>query len=310
MDPVVEKVETISDKLILGEGPHWDAETQSLYFVDIFNNAIHRYVPATKEHYKVKLDSNVSIVVPVKNHKNKFVVTLERKVAVITWDGKSQTVSNWEEICELDKGLVGHRINDGKCDITGRLWTGTMGPEPQLGHCENNKGTLFSLNATKTLTSHLGGIGISNGLAWSLDNKKMYYIDSLKESVSQFDFDVTSGTISNETTIFSFKNAGVKGLPDGMTIDTNGNLWVACFSGYQVIQIDPRKTDTLLRSVKLPAKQVTSVAFGGKNLDELYVTTASFTIDDVVLSGPEHGAIYKITGLGVKGLPADDFVFN
>lgn len=94
-------------------------------------------------------------------------------------------------------------------------------------------------------------------------------------------------------------------MPDGQTIDADGNLWVAVFGGARVLKIDPRVPDTLLETVPIPANQITSVAFGGANLDELYVTSGCITISNVKLSPSDgHGYTYRVTDLGVKGLPA------
>lgn len=108
---------------------------------------------------------------------------------------------------------------------------------------------------------------------------------------------------ANRTTIFTLAKHGLTGVPDGQTIDTDGNLWVAIFLGSCVIKIDPRKPETLLQTIPIPAKEVTSVAFGGPNLDQLYVTSARFTIHEE-LPPPVHGATYVVKNTGSKGFPA------
>ncbi|XP_076255381.1 regucalcin-like [Rhynchophorus ferrugineus] len=305
MAPVVEKIQEIPN-IQLGEGPHWDIATQSLYFVDIFGKAIHKYVPATGKHTKAVFDKPVSLIVPVKGQRNKFVISLEREVYVVTWDGESEKASSLSKLGEVDQGTQ-TRINDGKCDPKGRLWFGTMGAEPVYGQVEPNSGSFFSYSNSK-ITTHLTKVGISNGLAWDTKLNKFYYIDSLKGSIDQFDIKLETGEISNRQAIFTLNKHNIDGVPDGMTIDADGNLWVAIFNGYKVLKINPRKPETLIQTVDIPAKQTTSVAWGGPNLDILYVTSASFTVDGEVLSPPNHGATFKITGLGVKGLPADEFV--
>ncbi|KAF7285022.1 hypothetical protein GWI33_012336 [Rhynchophorus ferrugineus] len=269
MAPVVEKIQEIPN-IQLGEGPHWDIATQSLYFVDIFGKAIHKYVPATGKHTKAVFDKPVSLIVPVKGQRNKFVISLEREVYVVTWDGESEKASSLSKLGEVDQGTQ-TRINDGKCDPKGRLWFGTMGAEPVYGQVEPNSGSFFSYSNSK-ITTHLTKVGISNG------------------SIDQFDIKLETGEISNRQAIFTLNKHNIDGVPDGMTIDADGNLWVAIFNGYKVLKINPRKPETLIQTVDIPAKQTTSVAWGGPNLDILYVTSASFTVD------------------GVKGLPADEFV--
>lgn len=132
------------------------------------------------------------------------------------------------------------------------------------------------------------------------------------------------GVVANCKNIFTLKRADIPGGPDGMTIDTDGNLWIAIFGGDRIIKIDPRKPETLLESIKLPAHQVnnsdvcsscvkynifqvTSAAWGGPDLDQLYVTTAKLTTDGIEYPPPDHGATYVITGTGSKGLPAANF---
>lgn len=107
---------------------------------------------------------------------------------------------------------------------------------------------------------------------------------------------------ANQRTVIDWKKHNIDGLPDGMTIDTDGNLWIACFDGSQVIKVDP-VAGNVLQSIPIPALQVTSVAFGGKNLNELYVTSASMNIRSE--QKPPCGAVFKVTGLGVKGYAGD-----
>ncbi|KAF2879806.1 hypothetical protein ILUMI_26333 [Ignelater luminosus] len=302
MAPIVER---ISDSWELGEGPHWDVETQTLYYVDIFGKTIHKYTPSTKKHAKANIGEHVSLILPVEGKSDQFVISIKREIYLITWDGVSETVTKLKKIAEVDTPLdvQGNRINDGKTDPTGKLWAGTMGSEPVTGKIDPYKGTLYSINKNGEVKSHVSNVHISNGLAWSADLKKLYYIDSGEQRIDQFDFDVENEAITNRQPLFTLKKHNIEGFPDGQTIDADGNLWVAIFNGSRVIKIDSRKPETLLDSIDLPAKEVTSVAFGGPNLDELYVTTARLPNYGEKLLPPVHGAVYRITGLGAKGLP-------
>ncbi|CAH1988393.1 unnamed protein product [Acanthoscelides obtectus] len=181
-----------------------------------------------------------------------------------------------------------------------------MGGEPVNGQVKREKGGLYSFQNNK-VKKHISKVGISNGLAWNLDLKKFYYVDSHNRTVDEYDFEEETGDISNRKTVFDLSKHGINGSTDGMAIDTDGNLWVAVFGSHRVIKIDPRKPETLLEAINIPAKQVTSVAFGGPNLDELYVTTAKFTINGEVLSPPDHGATYRVTGINAKGYPGVSF---
>lgn len=301
MAPVVE---VITERLELGEGPHWDVDRQCLYFVDILGQAILKYMPSTGKTTKAVIEGGpVSLIVPVEGTTDKFVISIGRKLVIVTWDGVSPKVSNIEPLVEVDKeeGLTTNRFNDGKTDPSGRLWAGTMGLEPVPGEVELNKGSLFTLTSKKTYKTHLTKVSIANGLAWNTKLNKFYYIDSPLRCIDQFDFDIKNGNISNRETIFEFDKFGIPGVPDGMTIDTDGNLWVAVFNGSRVLHVDPR-TGKLLTTIEIPAKQTTSVAFGGPNMDILYVTSAKITIHGDVQENPA-GCCFKVTGTGARGLP-------
>lgn len=138
----------------------------------------------------------VSLIIPVDGQKDKYLITIKRKLATVTWDGISETVSDIKILGEVEdaEDTKDNRFNDGKADPTGRLWFGTMGSEPVLGKVTPNAGALYSFEGGK-ITKHLGKIGISNGLAWNTALKKFYYIDSPERKVFQFDYDEVTGTI-------------------------------------------------------------------------------------------------------------------
>lgn len=148
-------------------------------------------------HHVLLGTGTVSLIIPVEGAKNKFVITIDRKLALITWDGVSQNVSSTEILGQVENEpeAEGSRFNDGKTDPTGRLWLGTMGAEPELGHVVSNNSSLYSFDNDKTFKTHLSGITISNGLAWNRELKKFYYIDSPERKVFQFDYDENSGSI-------------------------------------------------------------------------------------------------------------------
>ncbi|XP_028135466.1 regucalcin-like [Diabrotica virgifera virgifera] len=303
MAPVIEK---LLNGLKIGEGPHWDVQKQCLYFVDIPNSTIHKYVPSTKKHTKAKIGNhNVSIIIPVRGKSDEFVVTVDNTVSLIKWDGESSEVGQPKVLYEVEKGTT-HVFNDGKCDKTGRLWSGTLGLRiKSLEDVVMKKGALYSFYKNK-LECHRNELSVANGIAFDHKLKKMYYIDSLCYGVDQYDIDLDQGTLSNMKTVFSTKHHGLNdhALCDGMTIDTNGNLWVAIFGSSSVYNIDPR-TGSVLQVIKFPAVQITSVAFGGQNFDELYVTSATLDGEE---KGECPGTLFRVTGLSARGLPADEFV--
>ncbi|CAH0390011.1 unnamed protein product [Bemisia tabaci] len=304
------QVTPIGPQLSLGEGPHWDEKTKTLYYVDIVESAIHRYVPHKNEHSHCKLKGKtVSFVVPVEGKEDsEFVVGLERDVVHVVWDLKSNKPTATKVLCSAEEDRGRNRLNDGKVDPTGRLWAGTM---LHLGEVDNYpfSSHLYSFDKGSKPKRHLSEIAISNGLAWSPDHTKFYYIDSFKFKVQAYDYDKSSGTISNERTVFDFKANNVEGFPDGMTIDSEGKLWVAVYSGAKVIRVDP-DTGKLLYTLPIPSWEVTSVVFGGPNLDELYVTSANQFKNNPKDKYPQPGQTFKVTNLGVKGTPSVSIKLN
>ncbi|XP_063534848.1 regucalcin-like isoform X2 [Cydia strobilella] len=296
------KVEAIADcAFLLGEGPHWDERVQALYFVSINEKTIHKYDPAKESLTSATLEGRPGFIVPLEDHLDHFVVGLERDFVVIQWDGTG-TARVVRKLGEVDQQSPRNRLNDGKADPTGRLFAGTIGHEDEKFNLDKNTGSLYRLDS-HGLTALCDKISISNGLAWDLKSKAMYYIDSPERKIRRYDYDVETGDISNLQYMFDFETNKVEGAPDGCTIDTNGNLWVAVFGGGCVLQISPE--GELMQRVEVPAKQVTSCTFGGAKLDTLYVTTARLNI----AGEQKHpsGCTFKITGLEMTGLPNNRF---
>ncbi|XP_063534859.1 regucalcin-like [Cydia strobilella] len=247
------KVEKISDQtLLLGEGPHWDIRTQALYFVSILENTIHKYDAATGTHTSTKVEGRPGFIVPLEGHLDQFVVGLEREFVVVEWDG-ANAARVVRLLGEVDRNVGNRRINDGKADPRGRLYAGTMDAATNIDKIEAHKGTLYRLDESG-ITALFDRITISNGLAWDVGAKAMYYIVSVECNIRRYDYDADTGDISNPKHIFDLKQHDVVGLPDGCTIDTDGNLWVAIFGGGCVIQVSPE--GKLLRAVPVPARQV------------------------------------------------------
>ncbi|XP_041980349.1 regucalcin-like [Aricia agestis] len=297
------KVEKIVAPVMLGEGPHWDERQQSLFFVSIHDCTIHKYVLASKTHTKTKLDGRVGFIIPVEGTTNQFVVGVETTFKVIEWDGaEGSAVKVVRELATVDEEVTPKtRINDGKADPRGRLFAGTMGHEATPGNILNHTASFYRIDA-RGCVKVCEKIGISNGLAWA--DRAMYYTDSLEKNIRKYDYDVETGEISNLSYIFDFEKNNITGFPDGTTIDTDGNLWVAVFGASCVLKINPN-TGELLQKVSIPASQVTSVTFGGPNYDILFVTTACMEIGGP--QKPPSGATFMVTGLGVKGLKNVNF---
>lgn len=276
----------------LGEGAFWNHQTGELYWVDIEGKQLHIYNPATKTDRFFPTPTRVSTVVPV--DEQKAVIALEDGIYLI--DTRSGAISPF---CPLEADLPGNRFNDGKCDPAGRLWVGSM----DFG-TTHPTAALYRVDPDGTATKMLDSITISNGIVWTSDQKTMYYIDTPTGKIRAFDFDNSSGNISNERVAVEVPES--LGYPDGMTIDENDKLWVGIWNGNCVAQFDPL-TGQLLSRIEVPAHNVTACAFGGPHLDTLYITTASEDMtEEEKASFPDAGSIFKAVP-GVKGVKSPFF---
>ncbi|CAJ1087542.1 regucalcin [Xyrichtys novacula] len=289
------KVEsTVKAGALLGEGPVWEESDQTLLFVDIGGQKIHRWSPATNQIQSLETSDMVSFAVPRKS--GGYVAGVGCSIVAVDWSTQAMT-----PLLELDSDKPNNQLNDGKVDPIGRLVAGTMGREVRPAELERKQGSLFSVDPDLKWTKHLSQVDISNGMDWSLDQRTFFYIDSLALSVDAFDYDITTGQLGNRRVIYRMEKE--EGLPDGMTLDAEGCLWVACYNGGRVINIDPA-TGVRLRTVSLPATKTTSCCFGGPDFSDLYVTSASLGLSQSEKeSQVEAGNIFKVTGLGVKGRP-------
>ncbi|XP_064110835.1 regucalcin-like [Macrobrachium nipponense] len=299
----------------LGEGPHWLEKEQALLYVDVFSKALRRHFIKSGRHQVLTLDDGgaaetVSVVIPVEGEPELFVVGLGNTLSVVRW-----SVSDADQITvkpSVIQTTTDDHFNDAKCDPQGRLWAGTMCPLDDKGELlEYNTSSLWKYDHELEFTQWVKGVTISNGLAWSHDRKTCYYIDSPAKTVDAFDYDDADGKISNRRTILNYDTAGLKDqVPDGMTIDTEGNLWVACFGGAQVICVDP-KEKKVVRQVSLPSKNITSACWGGPNYDILYVTSGTLKLTPQEIAGnPAAGGTFAISNTGAKGLPPMNFKAN
>ncbi|GAB4542809.1 MAG: SMP-30/gluconolactonase/LRE family protein [Anaerolineales bacterium] len=270
----------------LGEGPAWDEKTQSLYWVDIPQKKIYCGVEPLAE-----LDATVGCLAPSAN--GNLILGLGRGVA--TFEILSRRAHS---LAALDEPR-NNRVNDGKCDPAGRFLFGTMDMLER-----DASGALYSFNG-ENVTRLLSGIRISNGLAWSPDYKTFYYIDTPTRQVQAFDYDLASGSLSNPRIAIRMPESF--GFPDGMTSDSQGCLWVACWGGAQVTRWNPN-TGELLERVPVPALHTSACVFGGKKRNELYVTSARAGMSAADLKKyPLSGGLFKVE---TKFEGIETFAFN
>lgn len=269
----------------LGEGPIWDASTKTLLWVDLLRGQVHRFDPATRVDDCLELGQPVGAAAV--RAAGGLVLALRDGFAVKA-DGQLQ----WIADTERDKPQ--NRMNDGKCDPAGRFWAGTMALDSMPG-----AGSLYRLDPDHTVTRVLDGVTISNGLGWSPSNDTMYFIDTGQQGVDAFDYDHATGNVRNRRRLVDIpKDSGV---PDGMAVDADGYLWVALCFGWAVHRYAP--DGSLDQIVELPVSLVTSCAFGGPDLTDLYITSGRLGLSDEALrEQPQAGALFRYRP-GVAGLP-------
>jgi len=258
----------------LAEGPRWDAATRRLLWVDIEGCELHVF--ESGEDRAIGLEAMVGAAAPTTG--GAALVALADRLALV--DLADESVRT---LVRLPHGPA-TRSNDGACDAAGRFWIGTMGLDLTPG-----AGALYRYDGS--LQRVLDGVTLSNGLGWTPDDTRMYYIDSTVYRVDVFDFELASGRLDERRPFVSFDKSD--GIPDGLTVDDEGGVWVALYGGGCVRRYDERgRLDAVL---EVPAENVTSCCFGGDDGRLLFVTTAA-----------PDGNVY-VTQPGVGGPPAHVF---
>ena len=287
------KAELVFDcKNIIGEGVIWDTKQQTLFWVDIMGKKVMSRDGINSQFNTYHIDQFVGTVAICDN--NLLLLALHHGIYFYNKETKEL-----QKIADSESALTTNRFNDGKCDPAGRFWAGTMQIDPK-----EPVGNLYLLHHDLTIEKKLENVTISNGFIWSLDNTKMYYIDTPTNEIKVYYYDNNTGSIKFNKILV--KTDGKDGCFDGMTIDENGNLWVAMYDGSCVKCFD-KDTGKVLNIVTVPTAHVTNCTFGGKNLDTLYITTAINGLTEEQLKNePLAGGLFNAK-VGVKGVPSFRF---
>lgn len=273
-------------KALLGEGPLWDARTQTLYWLDVLNKRVYAQADLLCE-----LDDFVGCIAP----RRRGGLVLAKRFSLWTFDSDSTSSTLLSTLADEP---ANNRFNDGKCDPRGRFVAGTMDI-----HEKDPTGSLYSFDG-KSITKLLSNVTISNGMTWSPDHKTFYYIDTPTREVRAFDYDLDSGAIANPRVAVTVPES--LGWPDGMTSDAQGNLWIALWGGAQITKWNPN-TGQLLEQIPLPVIQPSSCTFGGRNMNELFITSARKDLDEAAMRQyPLSGAVFRIE-TNVEGMPMFEF---
>jgi sugar lactone lactonase YvrE len=275
----------------VGEAPHWDDRTETLLFVDLTGGAVFRYDQSGAQLGSFSVGQEVGAVVPRRG--GGLVLAVRDGIGVA-----SDTGEGFEVTVPVERDIPGNRMNDAKCDPAGRLLAGTMAYD-----LSPHAAALYRVEPDWSFGQIVRDVTQSNGIAWSPDGGRMYFIDSATQGIDVFDYDAGTGSAGNRRRLVTIDAA--RGIPDGMTTDDQGNLWVACFGDGAVRCFS--LAGEQLEEVSFPVTQVTSCAFGGPGLADLYVTTAAYRLSASQLKWEPHAGATFVCRPGAVGLPASSF---
>lgn len=288
----------------LGEGPVWDVEEGRLYWVDgtgrrVGKPAIWRMDPKTGKVENWTLDKDIGALALRKD--GGAVMALADGFYFFDFETGKE-----ELIVEIEADQPRSRLNDGKCDRRGRFFAGGMDDKEELGICG-----LWRLDPDLSVTRVEEGIICTNGPCWSPDDKTFYLADTFQGEFWAYDYDIETGNISNRRVFASYEDD--PGVADGSTVDEEGCMWNAQVIGGDLVRYAP--DGSVERRIGMPVKNITSVNFGGNDLDVLYVTSMARVkhpaVHDMFAQEvkPQFlaGGLFAVTGLGIRGVPEPRF---
>ncbi len=283
---------TYEYQAMLGEGALWNHQTQTLWWIDIEGKTFNIFDPKTAVNTQYQTPSRIGTVVP--SDDGSAIIAAEEGIMELNLTSRQTSL-----ITPVESDIADTRLNDGKCDPAGRLFVGSMDRKTS-----RPLGSLYQI--TKSQVTHLlDSITISNGIVWKSDHTTMYYIDTPTGKIMAYNYDINTGQISDPKVAVTIPKT--LGYPDGMAIDQDDNLWVGMWNGNAVINFDPITGD-IIRKIQVPAHNVTSCAFGGPDLDTLYITTARVDMtDDELAEKPLSGSIFHCVP-GVKGVQSNSYI--
>ena len=288
--PVIDVL--LPNRFLLGEGPIWDVAEQRLYWVDIFGEGVYRCAEDGSEL--------VSWTVP--EHVGCLALRSAGGAAIVALRDGFYSLDFGTGACELfapaRPAEDGTRLNDGKVDPLGRFVAGGVDDGESRPVCE-----LYRLDSGGSVARIAGGITVTNGPCWSLDGRTFFVADSWLRTIFAYEYDLEHGTVGSRRAWASTE--GQAGIPDGATVDVDGCLWSALVYGGSLARFRP--DGRLDRLIEMPVKNITSVAFGGPKLDQLYVTSMGRAINGVPPAEEKAGAMFVVTGLGTSGVPEPRF---
>ncbi len=289
------RIEVLLDvKTTLGEGPIWDIDQQRLYWIDSFDGRVFRATADGRELRAWDVPQKIGSMALRKNGEG-AIVSLEGGFYALDFN-----TGDIELIHDPEPKLPKNRINDGKVDRRGRFFAGSMDTME-----DDASGALYRVDPDFSIHKVESGIICSNGPCFSPDDKTFYFQDTWTGEIWAYDYDIETGTLSNRRTFTKVDTSGGGGA-DGSTVDAEGYLWNVLVYVGKIVRYAP--DGTVDRVIEMPVKKVTSVSFGGPNLDILYVTSmAKPPLPRFPGDGVLRGSLFAIYDLGIKGVPEPRF---
>jgi sugar lactone lactonase YvrE len=295
MDRLTAKPAT-DERFHLGEGCRWDEVTGRLNWVDAFAGQLYEAEWTGTELANlsaVGIDGDLTSFAPLDDRSAGWIIAADQGFSLLSRDGQRTVLASPES------GKDGRvRMNDGACDPVGRFWAGSMAYDAAPG-----AGSLYRFDGTRC-DAMVHSVTISNGIGWSPDGRRMYYVDSAAGWVRRYDYDAADGTIGEPVTLADIDPE--LGVPDGLCVDQDGRIWVAIWGGSEVRRYTP--DGDLLAVVSVGTSQPSSCALGGPDGRLLFITTARSDLPDTVLAAePDAGRLFSVP-VSVPGLPLQPYL--
>ncbi len=282
----MQKVEiALKTRASLGECPRWDEKHQVLYWVDINQGQLHRFNPATGADEFLQFDEEIGCF----SLRQGEGFLLAMRSGFYTLDGWN---TERRFIADPEADMLKNRFNDGRADAKGRMFAGTVYPPKDYGGA-----SIYSLSTEGEVKKWVGDLLTANGIAFSPDSRTFYYADTPSHSIQACDYDLDTGTVSNCRVFHQFPLG--KGRPDGAAVDSEGCYWTALYEGGRVARLSPG--GEIIQEITVPARCPTMVAFGGSDMQTLFITSVGARPDGELEEFPDSGSIFQVR-VDVPGL--------
>jgi sugar lactone lactonase YvrE len=277
---------------LLGESPVWNEDERALYFVDIKGRNLYRWSELGRREI-FRLTSETGAI--VRAACGGLIAAQRSGFATLLLDPWSE-IAIGAPVIERNE----NRLNDGKCDAAGRFWVASMDDE-----CKQASGKIWSLELDGTVRCHRGGFVVGNGFGWSSDSRTMYFTDSENRKILAYEFDLLSGSLGASRCFAEIPPEA--GYPDGLVVDADDCVWSAHWDGWRITRYRP--DGVIDRIIPMPVPRPTSLAFGGDDMQTLFVTSARIgLLPESLDAAPLSGALFTLKFADIRGVPQPKYL--